>query len=84
MSSYGYDCLIFILCAAKMTSVLINFYALSSGNCDFEKSSCGWRNINSDNFDWVIIRGNYSGGAPNAHGDHTFGAKQGKQDKHLS
>lgn len=48
------------------------------GDCTFEKSFCGWRNSKTDNYDWVLQSGNYSGTSPHPSGDHTFGARKGQ------
>ncbi|KAH3887679.1 hypothetical protein DPMN_011697 [Dreissena polymorpha] len=48
------------------------------GNCDFEGGACGWGNVRTDDDDWVLLRGNYTGDRSHLTGDHTFGANQGE------
>ncbi|WAR02788.1 MLRP1-like protein, partial [Mya arenaria] len=47
------------------------------GDCTFESGACGWANSKSDDDDWVLLRGNYTGSRTHPTGDHTFGLKQG-------
>lgn len=57
---------------------MIACYFHCVGDCTFENSFCGWRNSKTDNYDWVLQSGNYSGTSPHPSGDHTFGARKGQ------
>jgi len=55
----------------------INHTLFFVGDCTFESGACGWGNANSDDDDWVLMRGNYTGSRTHPSGDHTFGVSQG-------
>lgn len=75
----GYESWLLCWCFdMTLTCTLIACYFHHVGDCTFENSFCGWRNSKTDNYDWVLQSGSYSGTAPHPSGDHTFGAGKGQ------
>ena len=48
-----------------------------SGFCDFEKDTCSWQNIQTDDFDWLRHSGKSASASTGPSTDHTKGNTQG-------
>ena len=48
------------------------------GDCNFEDSSCTWKNVKTDDFDWVMRSGKTPTPNTGPEFDHTIGTNKGK------
>lgn len=50
---------------------------LSTGVCNFEKNTCSWKNLKTDDFDWLRHRGRSASSSTGPTADHTLGNSKG-------